>query len=411
MLTAEENRILTEVAAGTPMGELLRRYWYPVAIKSELDLEPTKWVRLLGESLVLYRDLSGNVGLIAEKCVHRRASLIYGAPEPVGLRCMYHGWVYDHTGRCLETPAEDMEGAESTFKDRVRITAYPVQELGGLIWAYLGPQPAPLLPRWEPLVLEHAVRSVGTVTFPCHWLQIAENNMDPVHVEWLHRRFDNYVLQRNGRSDLKHDVWHHAKMDFEVFEYGIIKKRMWQGGSEEDTDWTIGHPILFPNIQVGGQLQIRVPMDETNTWYLYYRAKPTTNGAPVGDEIRRYEVPLPGLNDIGHPRWGLLDNNSGQDSLACFSQGMIADRTQEKLASSDRGIILFRKLLFENIEKVKRGEDPMGVIRDPARNVCIHIATEEDGGGSKEEGLRNVGDRKPTGSSGKYDPLLAGATS
>ena len=186
MLTAEENRTLTEVAAGTPMGELLRRYWYPIAIKSELEQEPTKWVKLLGESLVLYRDLSGNLGLIAEKCVHRRASMIYGAPEPVGLRCMYHGWVYDHTGRCLETPAEDMEGAESTFKDRVRITAYPVQELGGLIWAYLGPQPAPLLPRWELLVMENAQRSVGTVTFPCHWLQIAENNMDPVHTVFLH---------------------------------------------------------------------------------------------------------------------------------------------------------------------------------------------------------------------------------
>ena len=130
MLNAQENERLTRVGPGTPMGTLLRRYWYPVATSAELDDNPVKPVRLLGESLALFRDGQGRLGLVDERCPHRRVSLAYGIPEEDGLRCCYHGWMFDRAGRCLEMPGEP---ASSTFKDRIRITAYPVTELGGLI--------------------------------------------------------------------------------------------------------------------------------------------------------------------------------------------------------------------------------------------------------------------------------------
>ena len=143
MLTPEENELLTRVGPGTPMGELLRRYWHPVAMSDQMHDRWTKRVRIMGEDLVLFKDRTGRLGLIAEACPHRRASFAYGIPTAEGIRCPYHGWMFDGSGRCLEQPNEP-EG--STFKDKVATTAYPVQELGGLVWAYLGPLPAPLLP-------------------------------------------------------------------------------------------------------------------------------------------------------------------------------------------------------------------------------------------------------------------------
>ncbi|MDT7554408.1 MAG: 5,5-dehydrodivanillate O-demethylase oxygenase subunit, partial [Pseudonocardiales bacterium] len=157
MLSAEKNERLTRVGPGTPMGELLRRYWWPVATYDMATRVPVKR-RLLGEDLVLYRDGSGTVGLLAEQCPHRRAALWLGCTEEHGLRCGYHGWRFDADGRCLEQPGEP---AESTFKDRIRATAYPVQELGGLVFAYLGPLPAPELPRYDLFVWDDAWRDIG----------------------------------------------------------------------------------------------------------------------------------------------------------------------------------------------------------------------------------------------------------
>src|SRR5437016_7977325 len=129
MLTAEENERLTLVGPGTPMGQLLRWYWHPIAAASQLDENPIRRVKLLGEKLVLYRDRSGKLGLVQEACAHRRVNLVFGIPEDEGLRCPYHGWRYDASGQCLEMPAEP---ADSTFPSRVQITAYPVEELSGL---------------------------------------------------------------------------------------------------------------------------------------------------------------------------------------------------------------------------------------------------------------------------------------
>ena len=167
-LTVEDNEKLTRVGPGTPMGELLRRYWHPVAASAELWDRPTKAVRLLCEDLVLYRDNSGTLGLVDARCAHRRVELKWGIPEEHGLRCPYHGWLYDETGQCTEQPGEP---TGSTFKERIKLTSYPVQELGGLIFAYLGPEPVPLLPRYENYVVDNAIRDIGGTMLPCNWLQ------------------------------------------------------------------------------------------------------------------------------------------------------------------------------------------------------------------------------------------------
>ena len=185
MLKVTENERLTRVGPGTPMGELMRRYWHPIAAMAELDDNPVKPVTLLGESLVLYRDRQGRLGLIGDTCPHRRASMVYGVPEDEGLRCPYHGWLFSETGQCLEMPAE---APDSTFPRRVKMAGYPVQDLCGLIFAYLGPEPVPLLPRWDMFVWDHVLRDIGSTIIPCNWLQIMENSLDPVHVEWLHGR-------------------------------------------------------------------------------------------------------------------------------------------------------------------------------------------------------------------------------
>src|SRR2546427_300969 len=147
VLTKEENQRLVEVRAGTPMGDLLRRYWYPIAALQELsDENPTKFVRILGEDLVLYKDKSGNLGLIQDHCPHRGASLLYGRVEERGIACAYHGWLYDTQGACLETPAEP---SGSMFHLTVKQKAYPVQRFIGMYWAYLGPLPAPAIPKYD----------------------------------------------------------------------------------------------------------------------------------------------------------------------------------------------------------------------------------------------------------------------
>ena len=222
MLTQAENDRITRVGAGTPMGELMRRYWHPIAGTEEMSKRPTKAVRLLGEDLVLYRDLSGTLGLIGKRCAHRGIHLIYGWPAEHGLRCPYHGWLYDETGQCIEQPAEP---SDSTYKDRVKIQGYPVQELGGLVFAYLGPEPVPLLPRWDLLVWDNVERSIQVADVPCNWLQCMENSLDPVHNEWLHGWYGEWVLKSAGKSadHLTLQRMRHRRIGFDRFEYGMIK--------------------------------------------------------------------------------------------------------------------------------------------------------------------------------------------
>ena len=225
MLSNELNERLTRVGPGTPLGNLLRRYWFPIARTPELDAEPVLAVTLLGENLALFRSDAGALGLVAQRCPHRGASLAYGIPEDDGLRCPYHGWKFARDGQCLEQPAEP---GDSTFNARIRVPAYAVQELGGLVWAYLGPEPVPLLPRWDILVRDDLDRSIGVTHLPCNWLQIMENSMDPIHFEWLHAVYGNYVNKRQGKPAAM-TPRKHERIAFDLFEFGIYKRRLLEG--------------------------------------------------------------------------------------------------------------------------------------------------------------------------------------
>src|SRR6266581_6417449 len=285
MLTVKENERLTRVGPGTPTGELLRRYWQPIGAAVELDDNPVRHVKILGESLVLYRDRLGHLGLIGDTCPHRRTSMLYGIPEDEGLRCPYHGWLFNHTGQCIEMPAE---APDSTFPCRVKTTAYPVEELCGLIYAYLGPQPVPLLPRWDMLVRTDMNKTITPTLLPCNWLQCMDNSLDPAHFEHLHGVYGNYVMERLGKPPMLYPG-RHVKIDFEVFEYGIYKRRLLEGQPEDTLDWTVGHPILFPNILAQGNadsmsFQFRVPVDDTHTHDCIVDAVRPKDGEPLWEE-------------------------------------------------------------------------------------------------------------------------------
>lgn len=364
MLSKEMNDRLTRLGPGTPMGNLLRRYWYPIARTPELDEEPVLAITLLGENLALFRSDDGRLGLVSQRCPHRGASLAYGIPEEDGLRCPYHGWKFSRTGQCLEQPAEP---ADSSFKDRIRVPAYPVQELGGLVWTYLGPEPVPLLPRWDILVRDDVDRSIGVTHLPINFLQAMENSMDPIHFEWLHAVYGNYVNKRQGKPPVM-TPRRHEQIAFDVFEYGIYKRRLLEGEDPQTSeDWLTGHPVIFPYILAVGDhsrptLQIRVPVDDTHTLHYWYRAELRASGAEP-KPVSIYEVPH--VHKNGRL---VVETINGQDMMAWVTQGEISDRTTERLGTSDKGIILFRNLLLEQMEKVERGEDPMGVVRDPAKN-------------------------------------------
>ena len=368
MLTAEQNDELTSVAAGTPMGDLLRRYWYPVAFTRELEEFPVKKTRLLGEDFVVYKSPSGRYGLVQEACPHRRASLSYGIVEGDALRCPYHGWLFDADGTCLEQPAEKDDTA---FRDRVRIVAGKAQEMGGLVWGYLGPDPAPLLPRFDVFVMD-GVRDIGWVDLPCNFVQIMENAVDPHHVEYLHGRYFQFVAQQKGFDAPASFAKKHQKVGFDVFDYGIIKRRVLEGATEDDDDWKVGHPLVFPyNMRVGGanieQMQIRIPIDRYTTRFMLY-----STHAPVGIDYPHQpvipEYPIPIYTEDGRHR---VDYVEGQDIMAWVSQGRATDRTSEHLGRSDLGVTMLRRMFKQEMAKVAAGQDPLGVVREPHDRIDL----------------------------------------
>ena len=384
MLTQGQNDRITRVGKGTPMGELMRRYWHPVSASAEVDDEnPTKEVRLLGEDLVLFRSATGKVGLIEPSCPHRKANLSYGVPEPEGIRCAYHGWLFDVNGDCVDQPSEP---AGSRFKDKVHIKAYRVEELGGLIFAYLGPEPAPLLPRWDILTWTNVTRTIDAVALPCNWLQCMDNSLDPVHFQWLHRYWGGYNVRRKKPPEEREDFdrmalsrgREHIKVGFDRFEYGIVKRRLMEGETEDDQWWRIGHPILFPNILRVAQdrwhsFQYRIPVDDTHTKHLLYTVTVPEPGITVDEQN-----PVPYAERPLYDEHGRLNNTiiPAQDEAAWVMQGAITDRTTEHLGVTDIGIIFYRKMIEENLRIVEDGGDPINVHRDPATNDGIMLATE-----------------------------------
>lgn len=401
MLTQAENDALTRVGPGTPAGELLRRYWHVAGTVSELTEEqPVKPVRLLGEDLVLFRMPPGSgesrprYGLVGERCPHRSASFKYGLVDCEGLRCIYHGWKFSPDGACLEQPAE---GPQSSFKERIKQRAYPVQKLAGLLFAYLGPLPAPLLPRWDVLVREDG-RRFGVIesVIDCNWLQAMENSVDPSHLYWLHGSLGSRKLptgkERFAALGLQSE--YDEKNEFFPVEYGIMKRRITPSPTAGEPPQMEQHPLVFPTylrlvpslsslralkaaqtlsaeeskLRYVHDIDFRTPVDDTHTMEYRMCFIPSSTRMSADEDPPFESSPFKELD--GSFR---LDVIPAQDALAWESQGALADRTQEHLGAADRGLIMLRKLIREQIDRVARGEDPIGVIRDPKKNVLIDL--------------------------------------
>jgi 5,5'-dehydrodivanillate O-demethylase len=384
VLNSQTNDKLTRVGPGTPCGELMRRYWHPVLPAEALDDNPVRAVRLLGQDFVLYRDRSGTLGLLDPRCPHRLVNLAAGIPEQRGLRCCYHGWLFDADGSCLEQP---LEPPDSTFADRVRIGSYQVAELGGLVWAYIGPAPAPELPRWDLFAAATGFRQIVGHRLPCNWLQVAENRADLAHSTFLHGRLFQYVLEQQGRltddpaarynADMARYAHLRSRNEYIRYraipnEFGLTKGSLVSSGDENADTWQIGNnPILFPYMvgfgpyrkgQIRRTYQLGVPIDDENTWHLQYFCYtfPDEIEVPPQQSVPYVEAPL--RDSDGKY---ILDYVLAQDMVAWYEQGRITDRTQEHLAASDRIVVAYRRLLEEQIDRVAEGGEPINRFWDP----------------------------------------------
>ncbi len=363
MLSKEENDLLCRIGPGTPMGDLMRRYWQPVAAGAELDESPTKAVRLMGEDLALYRDKAGTYGLVDLHCPHRRADLSYGMVEDRGLRCNYHGWAFNEKGDCIGQPFEEMVHPEARFKDRVKIKAYPVQAKAGLLWAYLGPAPAPELWDWD-IYHETGYKTIVFSHIPCNWLQCVENDIDPVHFEWLHSNWSQYL--RGSRDPKNNPLPNHISIDFEEFEWGFEYKRL-VNNSEE---WQVGRVALWPNALYTGHFEWRVPVDDENTLSVCWN-----NDLLPGDEpFEQERIPYfwSPIKDERTGRW-ISSHTVNQDIIAWVGQGTMSDRENEHLGASDEGVIMLRKRFLMDLRVIEDGGEPKGILRDARRNHALRL--------------------------------------
>ena len=386
MISAEQNELMTRVGAGSPAGKLLRRYWQPVALVDEMEGErPVKAVRLFGEDLVLYRTQIG-YGLMQRHCPHRGADLAYGRLEADGLRCSFHGWKFNAAGKCLETPAEP---AGSRLCEHIKPLAYPVVARSGIVFAYLGEGAAPAFPSFDCFIAPDAYTFAFKGYWDCNWLQALEVGIDPAHASWLHKYFEDedtggsYGKQFRGRpADAQIPIskvlreYDRPEIRVERTDYGMRLHTL-RKISDAHTHVRVTN-ILFPQafvIPMNAEMtitQYHVPVDDYGCyWYSIF----TSFTDPVDkDTMRRQRLktyPAPDYKPIHgrHDGWGFdaaeqrsktftgmgFDINI-HDQFACESPGRIADRTRENLGTTDKGIVLYRRLLMDAIRKNEAGE-------------------------------------------------------
>jgi 5,5'-dehydrodivanillate O-demethylase oxygenase subunit len=372
-MDAKENETLTRVGSGTPAGETLRKYWLPVGFSHETKSDFPKLVRWLGEDLILFRDEHGRVGLVEPTCPHRGTSLEYGWIEGGGLRCCYHGWVFDVGGRCLEQPGEP---PGSTFKDKIRLKTYSVRELGGIVWAYMGSGEPPPLPRYDFLVREDGERTFAGYLRACNFMNQLDNCLDPVHATVLHGREVHGVRQNPERQE---------SPEFDVIADELMASYVGRRqGPAADKEWhrevSYTPPILV--VHDGGSLPgqadaffadvaWRMPVDDYNSYSFIVKFFPFKDGKPSARKTRESRK-APPLMRGSRMQFDMTTVN-GQDSAAQIGQGALADRSKEHLAHSDRGVIQVRKLWMSAIQAVMRGEDPPGIISDLKEQEMIHF--------------------------------------
>jgi nitrite reductase/ring-hydroxylating ferredoxin subunit len=390
MLTAEQNRLITETGPGTPCGALMRRYWQPAALVEELATpRPVKRVRLLGEDLVLFRDPAGRYGLLHRHCAHRGADLSFGRCEDGGLRCPFHGWLYDAGGVCLEQPAEP---AGSTFHRKVRQPAYPCIERGGIVWAYMGPGEPPPFAALDCFTAPDTHVFAFKGLWSCNWLQALEVGIDPGHASFLHRFFEDEELSDGnyGRqfraatigadipmSRLLREV-PNPRLDSEETPFGlrIITRRPINDAVVHlrITNMVFPHAFVIPLSREMSIIQWHAPVDDTRCyWYCIFIsfAAPVDKSTMRAQRLANHRLPdyVPHANRSND--WGYdpdeqrtktytgmgMDINV-HDQWAVESMGAIQDRTKEHLGYSDRIITAARRLIFRAIDDVAEGRDP-----------------------------------------------------
>jgi phthalate 4,5-dioxygenase len=393
MLTREENELVTRTGPGTPMGEVMRRYWIPALISSELpepDCPPAR-VQLLGEQLVAFRDTEGRIGLLDEFCPHRRVSLWLGRNEESGLRCVYHGWKFDVAGTCVD---QMNEPPDCSFAHKVRTTAYPTVELGGIIWAYMGPrEKMPPPPEFEWTLVPETHRHVSKVIEECNWLQALEGGIDTSHAPILHRTI-SATTNKAGVPLLGPFVRGKAPtLEVEVTDYGY--RYVGIRPLEEEETYVRAYHYVMPFTQIrpqqfrirGSRVRPRaaghfwVPMDDENcmvwNWMYSFGDEPLTEE----DRLERdsgngpdHVDPRTFRSKVNRRNGWLIDRQvqktetftgiegiNAQDRGVQESMGPIVDRSKEYLGPADRAIIVTRRLLLQAVKTVEDGGDPPGV--------------------------------------------------
>lgn len=397
MLTAEDNRFLTRSDAGTPMGEMLRRFWLPVLLSEELqekDGEPRK-ITVMGEDLLAYRDSTGRVGVIDQYCPHRGANLWLGRNEDCGIRCVYHGWKFDADGRCVDMPTSY---PDLNAKDKISIKAYPAREYGGMVWAYMGPrQRMPELPMMELALVPPSHRFVSKKWQDCNWVQCLEGSIDTAHFTYTHLVFDK--MEHEVLDVDKHLVMPISRMTGDLTRWIAKDPRpvirvephdaglVVGGGRVTETDdlyWRIAQflmplhsytPSALPGQTIFGQSF--VPFTDTSCWIYCYAWNPDrpltqdeiksySSGGAIFSEIDENYVPLrTKANNYGIDRKAQRTSSymgikgvSEQDAAVQDSQGPIADRTREHLGATDLGIQHFRKLVMDTARDLQNGIEP-----------------------------------------------------
>jgi phenylpropionate dioxygenase-like ring-hydroxylating dioxygenase large terminal subunit len=365
------NDLLTKVGPGTPCGELMRRYWQPVLAARNVTNRP-KEVRILGEDLIIFRDKSGRPGLLYPRCMHRGTSLFYGRVEEKGIRCCYHGWLFDVEGNCLEQPCEP-DGGKA--KESARQPWYPVIEKYGFVWTYMGPpDKMPAMRSFdilddvapgEHLVAEDRTMS-GTFDFShpisdYSWLQMNDNVMDPFHVQVLHTTMSSVQFVPEFASM--------PKVEFEYTKDGVIYKayRTLDDGRKVNriSTWVFPNIMCVPSTQLApgrnGGFAVIVPVDDSHHRVLgVFRAKdPNWQFTPMKVD--------------GNKSWAEMSLAEHQDFPTDYEaqrgQGPISLHSEEHLATSDKGIAMMRRMLEQNIRTVQEGGDPVGVVYDAAKAV------------------------------------------
>jgi phenylpropionate dioxygenase-like ring-hydroxylating dioxygenase large terminal subunit len=403
MISREENNLLTRTGPRTPCGEMMRRYWQPAALSEELPPGGAPLpVSLLGEELVMFRDGEGKPGLIGIHCSHRGADLSYGRLENGGLRCIYHGWLYDRCGNVLDQPGEPRGGEN---RNSIHHPAYPCQEAGDVVFAYLGPGEPPLLPTYEFLTVPEEQRTVTKILYECNYLQANEGNIDPVHLSFLHQFLEEGQPMRqrivSGSSTTDYALLGRdlaPAIEVEVTDFGLRIYAARKTGPENCylriTNFILPNLAAFGGSTIGEGYSVHwhVPIDDSRHWkfvFMFSRKKALDQDLT---QKSRFEVtPEYALSRNAANRYrqdrdsmktktftGIGSNFQAHDAFATESQGAVQDRTAEHPVSSDKAIVAARKLLLNAIEDVRQERDPRHVVRDPESNRFPHLIVQSE---------------------------------